>query len=259
MLRRHFITSHNSDAKSYYFSVSDTVKVVFSPGNLQYTKSTDTWSFAERQYDYIGVDNKVSESLLADTRDLVGWSSTKATPPFGTGYSDNNRQYQGSFVDWGTNTIQDYMPNTWRTLTSAEWTYLIKSRPNASSLNGVAQVNGVNGVILLPDSWICPEGITFKSGFSTGNTAEGYYSSYQSFKNDEWDLLEANGAVFLPASGHITSFSSGVVLSNLRGYYWCATPSGSTNAYGMVVTASSFDSVRQQRYYKTSVRLVKDV
>ena len=39
------------------FSVSDSTKVTFSFGNLQYTQSTNTWSFAENQYDYIGFDN----------------------------------------------------------------------------------------------------------------------------------------------------------------------------------------------------------
>ena len=31
------------------FSVSDSKKVTFSKGNLQYTQSTNTWSFAENQ------------------------------------------------------------------------------------------------------------------------------------------------------------------------------------------------------------------
>lgn len=67
-----------------------------------------------------------------------------------------------TFVDWGTNRIGNYAPNAWRTLTSNEWGYLLNNRPNASSLKGVAQVNGVNGLILLPDSWTRPSGVTFK-------------------------------------------------------------------------------------------------
>ena len=39
------------------FSVSSGKYVYFSSGNLQYTQSTNTWSFAENQWDYIGTDN----------------------------------------------------------------------------------------------------------------------------------------------------------------------------------------------------------
>ena len=39
------------------FSVSADKQVTFSKGNLQYTQSTDTWSFAENQYDIIGEEN----------------------------------------------------------------------------------------------------------------------------------------------------------------------------------------------------------
>ena len=36
------------------FSVSATRQVRFSQGNLQYQASTNTWRFAEHQYDYVG-------------------------------------------------------------------------------------------------------------------------------------------------------------------------------------------------------------
>ncbi|MBQ0154797.1 MAG: hypothetical protein KBS70_08475, partial [Bacteroidales bacterium] len=39
------------------FSVSPTTKVTFAPGNLQYQASTNTWRFAEHQYDYVGDAN----------------------------------------------------------------------------------------------------------------------------------------------------------------------------------------------------------
>ena len=51
--------------------------------------------------------------------------------------------------DWG-NTIG----SGWRTLTSAEWTYLFDSRTTTSGVRyAKATVNGVSGVILLPDDW----------------------------------------------------------------------------------------------------------
>ena len=36
------------------FSVSPSKQVYFSQGNLQYQASTNTWRFAEHQYDYVG-------------------------------------------------------------------------------------------------------------------------------------------------------------------------------------------------------------
>lgn len=38
------------------FSISDTKKVYFSPGNLQYQALTGTWRFAPRQWDFVGSD-----------------------------------------------------------------------------------------------------------------------------------------------------------------------------------------------------------
>ena len=152
----------NNPASKYVakpFSVSSSNQVYFSPGNLQYTQSTNIWSFAENQWDYIGTDNVTGGSVsfdptfgdnkegtaLADKVDLFGWS-TSATN-FGVSTSKDDNDYSGSFVDWGINKIGSDAPNTWRTLTDDEWEYLLNNRNNASSLRGVAQVNGVNGLI----------------------------------------------------------------------------------------------------------------
>ncbi len=49
------------------FSVSADKKVRFAKGNLQYTQSTQTWSFAEHQYDIIGTDNVTGGGVTANT------------------------------------------------------------------------------------------------------------------------------------------------------------------------------------------------
>ena len=41
-----------------FFSVSETKKIRFSKGNLQYQASTDTWRFAENQWDFEGLKNE---------------------------------------------------------------------------------------------------------------------------------------------------------------------------------------------------------
>ena len=245
------------------FSVSSTKQVYFSKGNLQYTQSTNTWSFASAQYAVIGTDNVSGGSVysdptygdckegtaLADKVDLFGWS-TSATN-FGVSTSNNQETYYGSFVDWGTNVISDNAPNTWRTLTYKEWDYLLNTRTNASSLKGVAQVNGVNGFIFLPDNWICPASITFKSGFY------GVYAAYQTFTADQWAELEAAGAIFLPASG--VRFGLHVLLVQLEGQYWSATEFNGNDVSFFYISSFEANMYSTTRTFGRSVRLVKDL
>ena len=250
------------------FSVGEGKAVTFSRGNLQYTQSTNTWSFAENQYDYIGTDNVTGGSVssdstygdekygnaLADNIDLFGWS-TSATN-FGVSTSTSSSDYSGSFVDWGTNQIGTDTPNTWRTLTYDEWYYLRRERPNYSELCGVAQVNGVNGLVFLPDTWTCPKGVTFKSGFHNNDDID-YYAAYQTFTIKEWSKLEAAGAIFLPASG----YRGGSYVGNVQGYgyYWSATEGVSNYAGFLYFFSGGAGIIDYNRASGRSVRLVKDV
>ena len=131
------------------FSVSAIKTVTFSSGNLQYHAANNEWRFAPNQTDHIGEENSNISPTYNGWIDLFGW---------GTGNNPTNISSEGetNFVDWGVNKIGNFAPNTWRTLTSDEWEYIIKGRPNAEQLIGIAQVNGVNGLILLPDNWTCP-------------------------------------------------------------------------------------------------------
>ena len=262
--------AYNPSNTAKSFSISDSKQVTFSKGNLQYTQSTNTWSFAKNQWDYIGTDNVMGGSVssdpisgdsklvtaLADKVDLFGWSTSSTN--YGVSTSTNNNDYLGSFVDWGTNKIGNDAPNTWRTLTYDEWYYLLNNRNNASSLCGVAQVNGVNGLIFLPDNWICPAGVSFKSGFHSEYSVEAY-GQHQTFSADQWSKLESAGAVFLPAAGFRSSHVNAV---QYLGYYWSATEftgnyAGSLDFYSGEARMSNFD--RYGRFYGYSVRLVKDL
>ena len=254
-----------SKYKAKAFSVSSSKQVYFSPGNLQYTQSTNTWSFAENQWEYIGTDNVTDGSVssdptygdskkgtaLADKVDLFGWGTGDAPTKSCTSYSDYS-----TFVDWGTNKIGNDAPNTWRTLTSNEWYYVVFDRPNASSLMGVAQVNGVNGLILLPDSWTCPSGVTFKSGFHY-NYGVDYYAVHQTFTADQWSKLEAAGAVFLPASGGRNG--SDVNFVQYKGIYWSATECFSDYAGYLGFCSDEAYAGIDSRSCGLSVRLVKDL
>lgn len=237
------------------FSVSDSKQVTFSKGNLQYTQSTNTWSFAENQYDYLGEANiAIDADVLADKIDWFGWST--ATTNFGVSTSTNDNDYSGSFIDWGTNKIGNDAPNTWRTLSYDEWKYLRWDRTNANDLCGVAQVNGVNGLIFLPDDWTCPAGITFKSGFHSSYGVD-YYAAYQTFTAEQWSKLEAAGAVFLPAAGR--RFGSYVDNVQYGGYYWSATELNSSDAYCLIFSSGGAGMLGYSPNNGQSVRLVKDL
>ena len=71
------------------FSVGPNSFVKFSQGNLQYQASTDTWRFAEHQYDYVGdatmgnvyiggtkSDNKYISTTYDGWIDLFGWGTS---------------------------------------------------------------------------------------------------------------------------------------------------------------------------------------
>ena len=239
------------------YSVSDNEDVAFSKGNLQYTQSTKTWSFAEHQYDYIGAGN-VENGALADKIDLFGWSADNTTAPWGISTSTNKSDYSGDFVDWGENAIGQDAANTWRTLSGEEWGYLFESRANASSLYGFATVDGKKGLILLPDDWVLPSGISFHAG--KANLGNNVYTLLQ------WEEMELAGAVFLPGASRRKGTDYDVQGYNV---YWSSTACNANNendpynANFVLFHSNNGNQVEPRycdiRYYGRSVRLVKDL
>ena len=247
------------------FSVSEDLQVSFSPGNLQYTHNyfTQSWAFAEHQYDMIGEDN-IDNGAMNNVIDLFGWSGTNYTAEFGVSTSTNDYEYYGSFVDWGRNIIGSDTANTWRTPTIQEWRYLLRYRTDASLLQGVVRIRinddgtqYANGLILLPDGWTCPDGITFKSGVSNRPMSLEAFADFQTFTLDEWHTLEASGAVFLPAGGMRKGREMEAV--GYGGYYHSATKYSQDASYMVYFCSSTiYDDTHLLRVGQ-SVRLVKDM
>lgn len=235
----------------HYFSVSDKKRVLFSPGNLQCNKVKNQWRFAEHQYDFIGQDNANIVSSKAEWVDLFGW---------GTSYVLNYSTIPSSylkFIEWGQFAIGNYPSATWRTLTKDEWSYILEKRPNASSLYGIAQVVGVNGLIILPDVWITPRSVVFKSGMSPDSGEKGY-AKYQTFTAEQWTLMEQAGAVFLPAAGY--RYETDVMFINQSGGYWSSTSVIENNATSFYFYGMEFSIYDETpRWRGQSVRLVKDI
>ena len=237
------------------FSVAPDKQVSFSQGNLQCLPAINLWKFANTQYEYLGNANKYIRPTFRNWVDLFGWSANNTTAPFGVSTSTNVADYAGDFVDWGTNTICGDAPGTWRTLSVDEWDYLFEKRKNASDLYGVAQVAGVNGMIILPDDWEEANGIVFKSGLHSSQVDD--YSVYQSFTDAQWLAMENAGAVFLPALGYRDG--TNVEKCNTSGYYWSNTTSDEKSAcrlyfYSYFLAPNDVHS----KYRGRSVRLVHD-
>lgn len=201
------------------FSVASNKVVAFAPGNLQHITTNHSWAFAANQYEYIGTRNMVSQAF-ADTIDLFAWSTdTDPSTAWGVTLIDDNNLFTGNFVDWGTAIGEG---TTWRTLTSAEWEYLRAKRTNAAQLIGVGSIDGIHGLILLPDNWVAPEGITFKSGYSDKEYSSVAFEEYQSFSVEQWNKMQEAGAVFLPCAGF--RLGTSLAYMQLGGLYWTSSP-----------------------------------
>lgn len=225
------------------FSVEPTTYVYFAPGNLQYQASTNTWRFANHQYDVMGSSNENISSTYNGWIDLFGW---------GTGNNPTNSSGSSTFNDWGNNVISNASnaSETWRTLTGNEWVYVFETRYTASGIRyAKARVNNVNGVLLLPDDW---DSTTFNLTQTNESGAE--YSS-NIISGLQWNLLEGSGVVFLPAAGYRSGLSVCVVGS--CGYYWASSYNYSTQGYYVNFGSSDFGSAYDYlRYAGFSVRLV---
>lgn len=228
------------------FSVSATQQVRFSQGNLQYQASTDTWRFAENQYDYVGSANSNISPTYSGWIDLFGWGTGNNPTLASTNLSDYS-----TFVDWGVNAISNggnVANSGWRTLSNSEWSYILSSRENASDKIASGSVGGVQGLILLPDSWTLPSGCTFNAG------THGW--SNNSYTLAQWVVMESAGAVFLPAADGRSGMS--VDGGNVNGNYWSSSPYNEIYAHGLYFYVIAAFTDYGARNYGHSVRMVRD-
>ncbi len=257
---------------SGYYSISPNCKVVFSKGNLQHwgdssDRSDETWHFVRNQYDFFGRHNLSNNGNghITDSTDLFYWSLDHEEWAAGEGsghsyglrtlWNGEMREYSATaanFLDWGTLEIEGDPANTWFTLTSAEWNYLLNTRDDEEHDNITRRVNvnitgvpyhrtgnsTIHGCMLFPDDWTpdrIPSGIELSTEHI--NTI-----SYTDFRR-----LEAVGCVLLPEVGY--RYMGGVhgnweaaTTSENVGYYWSSTRAGgSDEAYCVSYTYHAND------------------
>ena len=244
------------------FSVAADRQVRFSQGNLQYQASTNTWRFAENQYDHVGEDNQYISDTNSGWIDLFGWgtsgwnSGAAAYQPWSTStneaqyYSANELTGDYSNADWGVyNAIINggNQAGMWRTLTYDEWRYLVDLRENATSRRGPATVAGNTGYVFLPDNWTLPTGLEFDTRLNIGFAVNTYTA-------EQWAMMEANGAIFLPIA--CTRSNRQITCQNSVGY-WSSSKS-SIGASCLRFTGDDAYVLSSYCYYGLSVRLVMD-
>jgi hypothetical protein len=260
------IVETSDNALPGLFSVSPTEQVRFSPGNLQYQASTDTWRFALNQYDVVGANNANISASNEDWIDLFGWATSgyAGCEPYLTSTDASlygiDESIDSTNYDWGIyNAISNggNSAGMWRLLSSDEWGYLLYERTGASDLLGVGCVAGVNGLILLSDDFVLPDSIEFRHAVAS-DSGEDLYRIVNDYTAVEWVRMEAAGAVFFPAAG--ARIGKKVMYTAIAGYYWSSTPFeyDTVNIYCM-----GFDSSRavweglSNRTNGRSVRLVR--
>ena len=247
------------------FSVGDNKKVHFSQGNLKYVNGT--WSFHTNQYDFMGG----SSHSVNDSTDLFGWVGnssnvfTSAPAVYGVDTSKTASDYGTSTsdalkADWCTLPISNggnAENSGWRTLTGgsngAEWRYLFIDRSTYTRSYAKATVDNKCGVILFPDVYTHPTGLT---ALQSVNASSAAYNTTNNFDTAAWAKMEAAGAVFLPAAG----LRNGSSVSNVGnyGFYWSSSPDDSDQRYASIM---GFDQnevrlATNRRFRGLSVRLV---
>lgn len=227
------------------FSISATQQIHFAPGNLQYHSANKIWRFAEHQWDYIGESNTNTSSNYDGWIDLFGWG-TGSNP---TNFFMDEGAYT-AFSDWGNNTISNGDNLQWRTLTNDEWGYIFNERKTESGIRfAKAKVNGVNGVILLPDNW---DNTTYRIKYANKEKAD--FSS-NTLSASKWSNLEQAGAVFIPAAG--CRWGTTANHTGSYGYYWSSTVNSNLDSYGVFFdNRSLLPQSLLLKEYGFSVRLV---
>ncbi len=195
------------------------------------------------------VINQISEPMAVEKKEGIFSISPRNEVVFSKGNvrlkSSDKRKFTDNQWDKGDliafDEIQSVVDSVWFVLSSDEWKYLLTKRRTDSGIRyAKATVNGVFGLVLLPDDWK-----TTIYGIKDGTVIS---------KSDWTNKLEANGAVFLPAAGY--RFNNWEKSVGTDGYYWSSDPEDTPYLRFNNAMLSTSTNVFDQEY-GLSVRLVK--
>ena len=238
-------TDYPADAIPGRFSISNGFQVCFAKGNLRYYKNRPRpdddwkdgfWRFFPNQYDCDpGVNQTYDHSGYISLFNW-GYNSVNSINPESTEKFNSNLLYPGHTFeyneDWGC-TIGD--GKTWRTLSSAEWVYLLSldghsGRPDKKRF-ALCKVDGYCGLLIFPDGWDFWAQSFGDEPTYNGLTLEKCGS--KSYTESQIDRMGNDGVVFLPGAGARHGAS---VVDRGLGIYWTST-CGPTTDNGTVFWA----------------------
>ena len=251
------------------FSISETQQVFFSKGNLQYQASSNTWRFAEHQWDFVGgTDNywsggeygnvyengvKCDNSLISPTYsgwiDLFGWATS--------GWNNNNQYYRPWDVESTNTTTNGYGYGYF----DGEYADYDMTGDAANSDWGIynAITNGGNesGQWRTLSNWewsylfssrpnaaykisratvhgehgwvLLPDAWIQPSGIDF--IASASYFDMNVYDMEEWSIMENAGAVFLPSAGERYKGEEIEYRNYDNQYYWSSSHSSNGHAY----------------------------
>ena len=293
----------NAGLALHGISIAPGKQVVMARGNLQatYNGSEWDWTFAAHQTDYLGENGASGHingigtlDVASGTIDLFCWNgASSANNSLGINNSQTYADYgtvanESLKTDWGAiPDLVDKYGAGWRTLTIYEMIYLLETR-NGATVNGVADARytratimdnpatdistnttpaGIHGLILFPDDFVVPEGLSanftwgahINSIDNTDSDELGRWNVFAKMTAADWALLEAAGCVFLPAAGSYNFANNATHMAGLRGYYWTTTTDLAQKVRHFVLgTSGLFYRSYDFRNCPFSVRLVRD-
>ena len=247
------------------FSIGEGKQVYFSQGNLRCNPKQKVYRFADEQYDVVGAGNQNISKDYDGWIDLFGWGTGRNPASYGLLYLFYDR-----FYEWGDSAIVNggNVPKAWRTMTSAEWEYMLYERVHAEAYRGVHKIyldslDQRLAVILLPDGWKEPAGLSF----TTDSSVFAVSSVTLAIPLADWRKMEKAGAVALPHCGSRiwgNSDNDHIGITSLTGYnnygvYWTSS-SGEDNrrAWSVETRDSLPELVENLRPFGYSVRLVQE-
>ena len=209
------------EIKPFLFSVAEGVTVEFAPANLYWDGIDSKWKFEANQWSFPNTWDWDASHV-----NFIKWSdeANAVTDDF---------DYSGDLFCASNFTVAGDS-HTWRTLSIAEWLYLLNTRDNASSLWALVTLTDVSvlGLVILPDG--------------SSATASGITTS---------SALASSGAVFLPAAGR--RYGTEITQVGWGGNYWSTTPDYESGACFMKFGLGDVGTDFNTRYHGYSIRLVR--
>ncbi len=201
----HLTATAPDECLPHPFPIGEDKYVFFSKGNLQYRPLDGAWRLAPQQY-----HRCFNEEWFEIDKYYANWMGEDKWTDFLTvdTWIEGSSPYIMRVEDWDYTLPVDENGEIaahcaygaqWMVLSIDEWAYLTEQRPDAKKKCFGAVVEGVEGMVVLPDDWVAPEGLSYETEFKVEKTEE----IPNQYTADDWAIMETAGALFLPEIGYI--------------------------------------------------------